>query len=127
MTKMATRKSHSVYPFSRKRALIPFERSFTAEEFERVKLGVIPQEMEDHWFIFFESRHQNIYFVRSWTGFCAYVVRIEEKNNIARITEAWASCQFGSADAQYHAEILTMVIENVLLNPELVDITLPLK
>jgi hypothetical protein len=39
MTKRATRKSHSVYPFSRKRVLIPFERNFTVEEFERVKLG----------------------------------------------------------------------------------------
>jgi hypothetical protein len=89
-----------------------------AEELERVKLGFIPQEMEDHWFIFFDSRRQYIYFVRSWTGFCAYVVCIEEKNNIARITEAWASCQFGRPDAKEVAEILGMVIENVLLKPE---------
>jgi hypothetical protein len=51
MKKRATRKSHSVYPLSRRRVLIQFERSFTAEEFERVKLGVIP-EWDDHWFIF---------------------------------------------------------------------------
>ena len=118
MTKIATRKSHSVYPFSRKRQLIPFERSFTVEEFERVKLGVIPQEMEDHWFIFFESRRQYIYFVRSWTGFCAYVARVEQINDNPRTTKAWASRQYGSADVKDDAEILGMVIENVLLNPE---------
>lgn len=117
MKEKATRKSHCVKPFSRRRVLIPFERSFSAEEFERVKLGIVP-EWEDHWFIFFESRHQNIYFVRSWTGFCAYVLRVERINNIARITKAWASRQYGRADAKYHAEILTMAIENVLLNPE---------
>jgi hypothetical protein len=120
MKKKATRTSHSVYPFSRRRLLIPFERRFTAEEFERVKLGVVPQEMEDHWFIFLECRRrrQYLYFVRSWTGFCAYVIRIEERNNIAWITEAWASRQYGSADVRHLAEILGIVIENVLLSPE---------
>jgi hypothetical protein len=118
MRAKATRKGHFVKPFSRRRALIPFERSFTAEEFERVKLGVVP-EWDDHWFIFLEGRRRKyIYFVRSWTGFCAYVVRVEEKNNTARITEAWASCQFGSPDAKDVAEILGMVIEKVLLGRE---------
>jgi hypothetical protein len=116
--KKATRKSHCVKPFSRRRVLIPFERSFSAEEFERVKLGVVP-EWEDHWFIFLEGRRrQYIYFVRSWTGFCAYVARVEEINNDRRITKVWASCQYGTPDAKEVAEILGMVIENVLLNPE---------
>jgi hypothetical protein len=118
MKKEATRKSHYVKPFSRRRVLIPFERSFTAEEFERVKLGVVP-EWDEHWFIFLEGRrHQYIYFVRSWTGFCAYKACVEEKNNIARITRAWASCQYGKPDTKVVVEILGMVIENVLLNSE---------
>ena len=126
MKKKATRKNLTVYPFSRRRVLIPFERSFTTEEFERVKLGVVP-EWDDHWFIFLEGRRrQYIYFVRSWTGFCAYVVRVEEKNNIARITKPWASCQFGKPDVKEAAEILSMVIENVLLNPEACDPVMPL-
>lgn len=121
MKEKATRKSRTVYPFSRRRVLIPFERSFTEEEFERVKLGVVP-EWDDHWFIFLEGRRcEHIYFVRSWTGFCAYVLRVERINNIARITKAWASRQYGSADVKYHAEILGMVIEKVLLNPEVCD------
>lgn len=99
--------------------LIPFERSFTAEEFERVKLGVVP-EWDDHWFTFLEGRQcQYIYFIRSWTGSCAHVARVEDKNSIARITKVWASCQYGTPDAKDVAEILGMVIENVLLNPEL--------
>ena len=101
--------------------LVPFERSFRAEEFERVKLGVIP-EWDDHWFIFLEGRRrQYIYFVRSWTGFCVYKARVEQINNIARITKSWASRQYGSADVKYDAEILATVIENVLLNPEACD------
>jgi hypothetical protein len=115
MKKRATRKSHFVKPFSRRRVLIPFERSFTAEEFERVKLGVVPP-WEDHWFIFLEGqRRQYIYFVRSWTGFCAYKACVEQINNIARITKVWASREYGSPDAKEVAEILGMVIENVLM------------
>jgi hypothetical protein len=117
MRKKATRKRRFVKPFSRRRVLIPFERSFTAKEFESVKLGIVP-EWDDHWLIFLEGRRrQYIYFVRSWTGFCAYVVRVEKKDNIARITSAWASCQFGRPDVKEASEILGMVIENVLLNP----------
>ena len=121
MKQRATRKSHFVKPFSRRRVLIPFERSFTAEEFERVNLGVVPP-WEDHWFIFLEGRRrQYICFVRSWTGFCAYKVHVEQINNIARITTAWASCQYGKPDAKDVAEILRTVIEDVLLNPEVCD------
>ena len=112
----ATRKTHTIYPFPRSRALIPFDRSFTAEEFERVKLGVVPHVMEDHWSIFLENGW--LYFVRSWTGFCVYKVRVEQKNDTARITEAWVSRdsrQYSSTNAKNDAEMLAMVIENVLL------------
>lgn len=115
----ATRKTHTIHPFPRRRVLILFDRRFTAEELEHVKLGVIPQEMEDHWSIFFEKGW--LYFVRSWTGYCIYKVRVEQKNDTARITEGWVSRdprQYGSTDAKYDSELLAEVIERVLLNPE---------
>jgi hypothetical protein len=115
----ATRKTHTIHPFSRRRVLIPFDRTFTAEEFERVKLGVVPREMEDHWSIFLEQGW--LYFVRSWTGYCIYKVRVEQKNDTARITEAWANRdprQYASTDAKYDVKMLAMVMDHVLLNPE---------
>ena len=60
MSAKATRKTHSVHSFPRRRVLIPFDRSFTAEEFERVKLGVVPREMEDHWSIFLPDQGARI-------------------------------------------------------------------
>lgn len=62
--------------------MIPFDRRFTAEELERVKLGVIPQEMEDHWSIFFEKGW--LYFVRSWTGYTAYTKSASNRRMIMR-------------------------------------------
>ena len=85
----ATRKTHTIHPFPRRRAFIPFDRSFAAEEFERMKLGVVPCVMEDHWSIFLEQSW--LYFVRSWTGYCVFKVRVEQKNDTARITEVWVS------------------------------------
>ncbi len=115
----ATRQTHSVHPFPRRSALIPIDRRFTPEEFERVKLGVVPREMEDHWSIFLEQGW--LYFVRSWTGYCIFKVRVEYDNDAGRIMEAWASRdprQYGSTDAKYDSGILAMVIERVLLNLE---------
>ncbi len=115
----ATRQTHRVRPFPRRRALIPFDRNFTSEEFDRVKLGVIPREMEDHWCIFLEQGW--LYFVRSWTGYCIFKVRVEQENNTTRIAEVWASRdprQYESTDARYDATTLGEVIDYVLLKAE---------
>jgi hypothetical protein len=118
MTIRASRRGRTVYPFPKRRALIPFQREFTLREFERVKLGVLPDDM-GHWLIFLEGqRRQYIYFVRSWSGYCPYRVWVERFNDKYRIVEAWASRdprQYKSTDPQYDAETLATVIDRVLL------------
>ena len=42
-----------------------FTRSFTAEEYTCLSRGLIPEVMEDKWFIFMEA--DRLYFHRSWT------------------------------------------------------------
>ena len=39
-----------------------------------LKLGHIPQEMEDKWFGYIEEDTLHIH--RRWTGFCIYIVKI---------------------------------------------------
>lgn len=121
MSIKASRRGRTVYPFPSRRALIPFQWEFTLQEFERVKLGVIPEDM-GHWLIFLEGRQrQYIYFVRSWSGYCPYRLRVEQYKDKYRVIEAWASRdsrQYKSTDAKLDAEMLARVIENVLLNPE---------
>ena len=67
-TERATRESWKILPLPEKRVEIPFERTFTADEYQELARGVIPQEMEDKWFIFCEN--DVLYFHRSWTGYC---------------------------------------------------------
>ena len=48
---------------------------------ETIKNGVIPEEMEDKWFIYYESSENKLYLHRSWTGFCIYIIRFEERED----------------------------------------------
>jgi hypothetical protein len=100
----------------RRRIQIPFDRAFTEEEFERVKLGVVHETMEDHWFICLEGRW--LYFVRSWTAYCVFKVRFGRGDDKHRIIEAWVSRdsrQYKSTDTKFDVELLTEVIDYVLL------------
>ena len=53
---------------------------FSEGQYEILKKGLIPEEMEDKWFIYFENNW--LYFHRSWTGYGIFKAEIiEEKNN----------------------------------------------
>jgi len=56
-------------------ASLPYARRFSHEEFARIQRGVVPQEMEDKWFIYTEGL--TTYFHRSWTGVCVFQVQFE--------------------------------------------------
>lgn len=64
---------------------IAFEREYSISEFERLRAGLVPGEMEDKWFIFFEDPY--LYLHRSWTGFCIYRVRFDQSETRARVVE----------------------------------------
>lgn len=56
-------------PFTR----VPLrDLTLTAKEYARLSLGLIPEEMEDKWFIYLEDN--KLYCHRSWTGLCTYIV-----------------------------------------------------
>lgn len=49
---IATRQSWKVLPLPEIRADLGFAESYTTADFELIKRGLIPDEMEDKWFIF---------------------------------------------------------------------------
>ena len=55
-----------------KRSSIHLDRGYSTEEVKRIQCGLVPQQMEDKWFIYWED--DMLHFHRSWTGFCIYVV-----------------------------------------------------
>lgn len=54
-------------------------REFTVNEIATMKLGHIPNEMEDRWF--FYEKDDIVYFHRSWTGFCIFQLHLNTITN----------------------------------------------
>jgi hypothetical protein len=105
-----------VRPLPRLRVQIPFERSFSQAEFLRLKRGLVAESMEDRWHIFFKDPW--LTFVRSWTGFCVYKVRVEKSAEEYRIVEAWAnrdSRQYGGTDTREDVDRLSFLIDHLLV------------
>lgn len=56
-------------------AFISVEKFYSQDEFDQLSAGVIPETMEDKWFVFYESPW--LYLHRSWTGLFVFKVRFE--------------------------------------------------
>jgi ribA/ribD-fused uncharacterized protein len=112
----ASRQSWKVLPLPEARTRLTIERTFSPKEYERVRRGVIPQEMEDKWFIFLEDDW--LYFHRSWTGFCIYQVRLEPVADGYRVAEVWVNRdpeQYTQTEDSQDVSSLHRLIDAVLL------------
>lgn len=93
-----------------------FDHTYTRDELERIKEGLVPQEMEDKWFIYFEEPW--LFLHRSWTGHCIYQVRFEIDPDKARAVEIQINedaSQFNSSDKNYNLRLASFLIDNMLL------------
>ncbi len=103
-------------PLPKLRTQIPFERNFTQAEFLLLKRGFVSHSMEDRWHILFKDPW--LTFVRSWTGFCIYKVRLEDRNKGFRIEEVSVSRdrrQYGGDDPREETKLLSFLIDGLLL------------
>lgn len=73
-------------PFPLQRCTIALDRTFLPEEMEIIYKGVIPEEMEDRWFVYWQD--SCLFFHRSWTGYCVFIVHFVEENGCYRMVEA---------------------------------------
>ncbi len=72
-------------PFSAGDSIL-YVRVFDTEQFGCLKIGLIPQQMEDKWFIYYEEPH--LYFHRSWTGQPVYRLALRTTQNGAEVCQA---------------------------------------
>jgi 8-oxo-dGTP diphosphatase len=108
----ATRDNWMTTPLPAARAAISIDRTYTAVEFERLKEGHVPQQMEDKWFTFYEVPW--LYLHRSWTGFCVYQVRFEPVAVGARVAEVLVSRdadQYRGSDSTLDALLLGLLLD----------------
>lgn len=79
MPEKAVKSDWNAADMPRRKKRFVLERHFSDEEAENLKLGHVPQEMEDKWFYYFENG--KLYAHRSWTGFCIYVIEFDFEND----------------------------------------------
>lgn len=65
---------------------IPFDLEIHKRQIEQISKGLIPQDMEDKWFIYYEKPY--LYIHRSWTGQPVYRVEFEESGAGYYVKEA---------------------------------------
>ena len=64
---------------------IKIELHLTKTHFARARLGLLPKEMEDKWFVYFSNAR--LCFHRSWTGFKIFEAKIEKSESDYIISE----------------------------------------
>ena len=87
-------------PFKEGRPL-RYDRTFTDEQFARIKIGTIPEQMEDKWFVYYEE--PDLFFHRSWTGQPVYKVTLRRTG---RSLGCGSAVVKGSGESQRRGQIL---------------------
>lgn len=87
------------------------------QEYEQLRIGFVPQSMEDKWFIFAED--DKLYLHRSWTGFCIYQLTLVKEGAGYVVAEALANRdqgQYSGGNDAYDAKLVLFLIDHLLLN-----------
>ena len=101
------------------RTTIRLDRFFSPQEMKRIRGGLVPEQMEDKWFIYWKD--DALFFHRSWTGFCIYVVRFAAKGDSFRMTEADVNRdaeQYEESSDERDAEMISYLVDALLLHQE---------
>ncbi len=76
MNEIATKTTWQNHPIDNPK-WIYIDMLFTDKQFSKLSKGLIPQQMEDKWFVYYEN--QWLYFHRSWTGYGMYQAKLNKE------------------------------------------------
>src|SRR5688500_17999266 len=103
-------------PAPSEREDLGFEAVFNEAEAEQLMDGLVPEEMEDKWFIYFADGW--LRFHRSWTGAYIYALRLESLPEGHRVAESWVNRdpeQHRGGDTGYDRQLVRFLIDVLLL------------
>ena len=93
---------------------------FTESQFNKIKNGLIPEEMEDKWFIYYEEGF--LHFHRSWTGYGLFKAKITKEPTGYIIRDFWVERnieKYSNLDDDADRTTLKLLISNGLLHEPL--------
>jgi hypothetical protein len=114
----AMKNSERNQPMPTTHITLRYERVFTAKEYERLQIPLIPEEMEDKWFIYMEN--ECLHFIRSWSGHRVYQVQFDEMRADGSHVAAMATLnrdpiQYKHISDEYDLKLLDFLINALLL------------
>lgn len=115
----ATQDSWTTHPLPKQHIKLTANWYFARGEFEQMKQGLIPEVMEDKWFIYHASGW--LHFHRSWTGFCIYQVQFQERDSDYTVEQILVSRdvdQYRESSDAYDLKFLRYLIDYLLLGKE---------
>ena len=101
------------------RTSIALDRVFSRDEMALIRRGLIPEQMEDKWFIYWAD--DKLSFHRSWTGICVYTVYFDVEGDGSRITKAEANRdpqQYTETNDRADATMIGYLIDVLLLHKD---------
>lgn len=84
----ATKDDWKTEPLPTEYSTLQLNRKFKKTAVNLIKKGVIPEEMEQKWFMYYDPTDDKLYMHRSWTGYLIYVVQFEERDDCIVATTA---------------------------------------
>ena len=79
--KIAVKDDWSNLPMPEQSTSIEINKEFTKKEMDNIRVGFIPQQMEEKWFIYYDQSDNKLHFLRSWTGMCIFILQFVEKTD----------------------------------------------
>lgn len=102
-------------PMPKENIVITFHHEFSHNDYEKLQYGIVPQEMEDKWFIYFED--DKLYCYRSWTGYCIYIVDFQG-SSINKVTINRDREQHTETDNDWDCQFVVYLINLLLLHKQ---------
>jgi len=92
------------------------QRTFTSEEYERIKQGFRPQDMDDKWAIVFQDGWLRFY--RTWGASMVFLLHLAEEEAGARVDQVYANrdtSMYTGTDTDEEIRLITFLIDRLLL------------
>lgn len=112
----ATRDAWKTLPAPEPFVSVPLEGTFSDAQFAQITRGLVPREMEDKWFVYFEDPW--LFLHRSWTGQLVYRLRFESVGGDMKVALAEvidARDRYSRSSDEFEARMLDFLIRRLLL------------
>ena len=115
----ASQSSWKTLPPPKHKEPLQFEAFFDDEEAKQMMKGLVPNSMDDKWFVYFSDGW--LKFHRSWTGALIYSLRLDGSPAGVRVVDSWVNRepeQYTATDTEYDRKLVRFLIDALLLKKE---------